>query len=101
MKTTYYKPTGLTAKQRSAFWKAFSASCSAQGLTADAREPYRKQIMLELCGVEHMAHEMIEGPSFKLAFLRGDDAWASSINLDFIWLRCHYWHCWFLPWWRR
>jgi len=55
MKTTYYKPTGLTAKQRSAFWKAFSASCSAQGLTADAREPYRKQIMLELCGVEHMA----------------------------------------------
>ena len=49
--------------------------------------------------VRHISHEMIEGPRFKLAFLRGDDAWASSIDLDFTWRGRHYWHCWLLPWW--
>ena len=46
---------GLTAKQTAAFWRAFSASCSAQGLPTEAKEPYRKKLMMELCGVEHMA----------------------------------------------
>ena len=46
---------GFTAKQTAAFWRAFSASCSGQGLPAEAKEPYRKRIMLEVCGVEHMA----------------------------------------------
>lgn len=46
---------GMTKPQLSAFWRMFSASCEAQGIPSDARESYRKQIMLELCGAEHMS----------------------------------------------
>lgn len=52
---TTSKPRGLTQPQTAAFWRAFSASCSAQGIPTDEREPYRKKLMLDLCGVEHMA----------------------------------------------
>lgn len=53
--TTQSRPTGLTPKQVTFFWRAFSESCNAQGLPVGDREPYRKRLMLDLCGVEHMA----------------------------------------------
>jgi hypothetical protein len=46
---------GFTKKQAACFWCAFGASCAAQGLPADAREAYRKTVMMEEAGAEHMA----------------------------------------------
>jgi len=49
------KPTGFTVKQKAFFWRAFSASCDAQGLPAAERDPYRRRIMSELCNADHMS----------------------------------------------
>jgi hypothetical protein len=50
------KPTGLTATQRAAFFLALRAACIEQGHdTSEARDEYRKRVMREECGREHLA----------------------------------------------
>ena len=48
-------PNGLTKKQVACFWRAFSASCNAQGIPADAREAYRHRVMDEEACKEHLS----------------------------------------------
>lgn len=45
----------ITAAQRAVFWRHFSAACRAQGLPADEREAYRREVLREEGGVEHLA----------------------------------------------
>ena len=45
----------ITAAQRAVFWRHFSAACQAQGLPADEREAYRREVLREEGGVEHLA----------------------------------------------
>ena len=46
----------LTARQRACFWEAHKAACIELELaTRDEREAYRKRIMRETCGKEHLA----------------------------------------------
>lgn len=45
----------ITAAQRAAFWRHFSAACRAQGIPADEREAYRRAVLREEGGVEHLA----------------------------------------------
>ena len=45
----------ITAAQRAAFWRHFSAACQAQGIPADEREAYRRAVLREEGGVEHLA----------------------------------------------
>lgn len=47
--------TGFSEKQFNAFWRAFGASCQAQGIASKERDSYRKRIMMEECGAEHMS----------------------------------------------
>lgn len=48
--------TGITSKQRFAFFRALSAACQNLGLnTQEERDAYRKQVMLEECKKEHLA----------------------------------------------
>lgn len=45
----------ITAAQRAAYFRAFSAACQNLGLTGrEEREEYRKAAMLEACGKEHL-----------------------------------------------
>ena len=47
---------GLTPAQRSAFFRALNAACVELGHdTPEARESYRKQVMRDEAGVEHLA----------------------------------------------
>jgi len=47
---------GLTQKQANAFWRAFWRACSELRLSGKAEtEPYRKRVLKEECGVDHMA----------------------------------------------
>ena len=49
-------PTGLTAAQRAAFFRALRTACIELGHdTPEAREEYRKKVMREECGREHLA----------------------------------------------
>ena len=45
----------ITAAQRAAFWRHFSAACAALGLPAGEREAYRHAVLREEGGVEHLA----------------------------------------------
>lgn len=48
--------TGITSKQRFAFFRALSAACQNLGLnTQEERDAYRKQVMREECKKEHLA----------------------------------------------
>jgi len=48
--------TGLTAKQAAVFWSAFARACREQGIARqEEREAYRKRVLMEECGVEHMS----------------------------------------------
>ena len=48
--------TGITSKQRFAFFRALSAACQNLGLnTQEERDTYRKQVMCEECKKEHLA----------------------------------------------
>lgn len=48
--------TGITSKQRFAFFRALSAACQNLGLnTQEERDTYRKQVMREECKKEHLA----------------------------------------------
>lgn len=48
--------TGITSKQRFAFFRAMSAACQNLGLnTQEERDAYRKQVMREECKKEHLA----------------------------------------------
>ncbi len=50
------KQTTITPRQRSAFWRAHHAACINLGLdSADEREEYRKRVMREETGKEHLA----------------------------------------------
>jgi len=50
------KKSTITVKQRSAFWRAHHAACVNLGLsTAEEREEYRKRVMREETGKEHLA----------------------------------------------
>lgn len=64
---------GITKAQAAAFWRMFAAACRAQGLPAAEREPYRKRIMKEECGVEHLA---------EVDRTRGYDALMRRVNED-------------------
>lgn len=44
----------VTAAQRAAFWRHFTAACQAQGIPADEREAYRRAVLREEGGVEHL-----------------------------------------------
>lgn len=44
----------ITAAQRAAFWRHFTAACEAQGVPADEREAYRRAVLREEGGVEHL-----------------------------------------------
>ncbi|MCL1856496.1 MAG: hypothetical protein FWF84_02485 [Kiritimatiellaeota bacterium] len=47
---------GLTEKQAKAFWRAFAQACSELRLSGKAEtEAYRKRVLMEECGVGHMA----------------------------------------------
>lgn len=47
---------GLTSAQRALFWRMFSRACMVQDMSSGSdREAYRKRLMAEECGVEHMA----------------------------------------------
>lgn len=48
------KKQAMTMPQTKVFWRAFSASCNAQGISSKERDPYRKKLMLDLCGAEHL-----------------------------------------------
>ncbi len=45
---------GLTPAQRALFWGMFSRACMVQAISGSDREAYRKRLMAEECGVEHM-----------------------------------------------
>lgn len=45
----------LTLKQTAAFWRLFSAACKANAIPSADREPYRKRLLKETLGVEHMS----------------------------------------------
>ena len=45
----------VTAAQKRVFWRHFAAACEAQGLPADEREAYRRAVLREEGGVEHLA----------------------------------------------
>lgn len=46
----------LTARQRACFWEAHKAACIEMELsTRDEREAYRKRVMREECGKEHVS----------------------------------------------
>ena len=48
--------TGLTSAQRYAFFRALGVACMGLGIsTSDGREAYRKTVMREEAGVEHLA----------------------------------------------
>ena len=49
-------PSGLTPAQRAAFFRALQAASIELGYdTPEARETYRKEVMREEAGVEHLA----------------------------------------------
>ena len=49
-------PTTISQRQRQAFFRAHHAACVNLGYsTAEEREEYRKRVMREECGVEHIA----------------------------------------------
>ena len=45
----------VTAAQKRVFWRLFSAAARALGLPADEREAYRRAVLREEGGVEHLA----------------------------------------------
>ena len=46
----------VTAKQRAAFWRLFSAACAEQGLAGrEEREEYRHGVMMAEAGAAHLA----------------------------------------------
>jgi len=48
---------GLTKKQAAMFWRTFGAACSEQGIRdKDARETYRRRVLLETTGKLHMGN---------------------------------------------
>ena len=50
------KKSTITVKQRSAFWRAHHAACIDLGIsTPEEREDYRKRVMREETGKEHLA----------------------------------------------
>lgn len=44
----------MTVKQMRIFWAAFGEACSSLGITQDERDGYRKQVMREETGCEHL-----------------------------------------------
>ena len=44
----------ITAAQRAAFWRHFTAARQAQGIPADERDAYRRAVLREEGGVEHL-----------------------------------------------
>jgi hypothetical protein len=54
-KITLPNPTGITAPQTALFWRRFTAACSALSIASHDREAYRKRILREELGVEHMS----------------------------------------------
>lgn len=52
MKT--HKDNLITDAQRRLYWRAFAAACQNLGLTGEEREEYRRRVMVEEAGVEHV-----------------------------------------------
>lgn len=44
-----------TQPQTKMFWRHFSKSCTDQGIPHNEREAYRKRVMKEECGADHLA----------------------------------------------
>jgi hypothetical protein len=52
---TLPNPTGITAPQTALFWRRFAAACSALAIASHDRETYRKRVLREELGVQHMS----------------------------------------------
>ena len=48
--------------------------------------------------VRYVGFPISHGHKFKVWYLRGDEHWADSIQMEIKWRGRYYWHCWFLPW---
>lgn len=59
----------MTPNQRKAFWRMFSAACTAQGIPCAGKEDYRKRVMLEEASAEHLA-DISSGAAYDRIMLR-------------------------------